>query len=77
MRPLTDEEVLELLTRTQAAEMLGIHVNTLDRLIARREIEVYKLGQLVRIHPREITRVLNANSSLRRKQSSRRPASRA
>lgn len=41
-------------TRSQTADAFGITTKTLDRLIARGEIRVVKIGTAVRIHQDEL-----------------------
>ena len=51
------------LTREQAAELLGIHVRTLDRWARLERIRVIDLGGTVRIRPDEVQRLLSCPPS--------------
>jgi excisionase family DNA binding protein len=42
--PITEADLDQLLTRTQAAELLGLSVSTFDRLIREKRIEVIRHG---------------------------------
>ena len=48
-----------LLTIPQFAARLGMSVSTLQRRIADKTVRVLKLGRLVRIHPSELSRLLD------------------
>lgn len=49
---------MQLLTRQDASRMLGISVCTLGRLIARGDLEAFKVGAQVRISPDALVRYL-------------------
>ena len=48
-----------LLTIPQFAARLGMSVSSLQRRIADKTVRVLKLGRLVRIHPSELSRLLD------------------
>ena len=48
-----------LLTIPQFAARLGMSVSTLQRRIVDKTVRVLKLGRLVRIHPSELSRLLD------------------
>lgn len=50
-----------LLSRRDAAQSLGITIQTLSRLIARGELQAYKVGGRVRIAPEALERFLENN----------------
>jgi excisionase family DNA binding protein len=51
-----------MLTVVEAAERLGLAVQTVRLMCARRRIEHVKLGRSVRISPSEIDRILKENT---------------
>ncbi|MEW6872126.1 helix-turn-helix domain-containing protein [Trueperella pyogenes] len=55
---------LETVTATEAARLLAIHRNTLDRLIARGDIPAHKIGRSVRIRKTDLENYLQANTWL-------------
>lgn len=48
-----------LFTRHTLASYLGVHVNTIDRLVARGEIAAYRVAGKRRFDPHEIERYIN------------------
>ncbi|WP_461004686.1 helix-turn-helix domain-containing protein [Trueperella pyogenes] len=55
---------LETVTANEAARLLAIHRNTLDRLIARGDIPAHKIGRSVRIRLSDLEAYLQANTWL-------------
>ena len=51
-------EPARLLDLTRTAEILGISVRTLRRVIDRGELPVYRIGRAVRIHPDDLVRFI-------------------
>lgn len=47
-----------LLTRREVADILRVHVCTIDQLCARGDLERVKLGAVVRIRPESLRRLL-------------------
>lgn len=55
---------LQTIPATEAARLLAIHRNTLDRLIARGDLPAYKIGRSVRIRKTDLENYLQANTWL-------------
>lgn len=49
-----------LYTRAQVAEALGIHINTLDRLVQRGELKATHIGRAVRFRPADVNEYLDS-----------------
>lgn len=53
---------MALLTKSQAAERLGIHINTIDRMIQRGVLRAYRIGpKLIRIDEDDLESYLESH----------------
>jgi excisionase family DNA binding protein len=62
--PITEADLPDLLTRIQAAELLGVSRATVDRMISARRIDVVRIGNgrgQVRIPKRALLDHINRN----------------
>ncbi|TQM06440.1 helix-turn-helix domain-containing protein [Pseudonocardia kunmingensis] len=50
------------LSRQDVADMLGVHVNTIDRLRAQRKLRSFKVGDQVRFKPEWIDDYIESHS---------------
>lgn len=63
----TDKEIgslsplRRLLLRQEAADQLQISIRKLDEMIARKTLNVVRLGRSVRIMPESLTKLINEN----------------
>lgn len=63
--PLSEQELPDLMTRPKAAEFIGVSINTLDRMIADKRLEAFRVGNQVRISRAACLDMINRSSSLR------------
>jgi len=54
---------MKLLTCSEAAQVLGLNPGTVRVMIARRKLDVVRLGRSVRIPDTELARVIAANTT--------------
>jgi excisionase family DNA binding protein len=60
-RPPAMPSVEPLLTKKATAGLLGVSLRTVERLVVAGELPVVKLGNLVRIDPRDLREYIDKN----------------
>lgn len=56
---------MHLLTKRHVAETLGASLRTIDALIQRNQLQVVRIGKLVRIEPAEVDRCISERRTSR------------